>query len=411
MAASRRVAVSDLLGRPAAAPKEEQEGELRLVYVKTERLLPNPHNPRDDIGDLEDLKSIAEIQRQSLLVVTRAAYLKLYPAEADACRRADFIVANGCRRHAAAVKYGRDELICVVNDSVAESRVSLLRAAYDENVQRRDFDPIEEAKAVMKIVGEYATAVEAAAAEGWSSTWISHRKNLLKLDPAVQDLVRAKARGLAGISIADARDLGSVKGIEEMTGEQQLALLEERREAKAAKKAQEKAQRRAAKEAQERPAPAVIVGAADFSAEKSAAAPALAVPAGTAAAAATTLPAGGGVGETPRSTPSSAAPVPAPVPASVGPAGPGASSPVGPDFSAEKSAALHPVPEQREQQAAPEQAGHPRLAELMDAVRADPVAAADAICSAISPGEAYKLAQAMLDRLRLVAAAAEAGRA
>jgi hypothetical protein len=84
---------------------------------------------------------------------------------------------------------------------------------------------------------------------------------------------------------------------------------------------------------------------------------------------------------------------------------------VGPDFSAEKSAALHPVPEQREQQAAPEQAGHPRLAELMDAVRADPVAAADAICSAISPGEAYKLAQAMLDRLRLVAAAAEAGRA
>jgi ParB/RepB/Spo0J family partition protein len=401
--------MSDLLGKSAAAPKEEQEGELRLVYVKTERLLPNPHNPRDDIGDLEDLQSIAEIQRQSLLVVTRAAYLQLYPAEVDACRSIDFVVANGCRRHAAAVKYGRDELICVVNDTVAASRVSLLRAAYDENVQRRDFDPIEEAKAVMKIVGEYATAVQAATAEGWSSSWISHRKNLLKLHPAVQDLVRAKARGQAGVSIADARDLGSVKGIEEMTDEQQLAVLEGRREAKAMKKAQEKAARRAAKAPQEQPAPAVVGGAADFSAEKSEPAPSAAIEAESSAPAVAAPPPAAAVSGGPGGTGGASASVgPSPGPAATGGANtlPSAAS----DFSAEKSSAQRPVPEQREKWAAAV-VGHPRLAELVAAVREDPVAAADAICSAISPGEAYRMAQAMLDRLRVVAEAAEAAAA
>ncbi|MGW4803067.1 hypothetical protein [Kitasatospora sp. NPDC004272] len=253
MSSSRRVAMSTLVGGTAKAKVEAEGADSgdqqtgRLIYVKTDRLLPNPHNPRDAIGDLEDLKSIAEIQRQSLLIVTRAAYLKLYPAESEALRGIDYVVVNGCRRHAAAVKWGRPQLACAVNDTVAKTKASLARAAYDENVERRDFDPIEDAKAVMKVVAEYPTAKEAAAAEGWSEGWISQRKSLLRLHPEVQDLVRLHSHtgGKEGIAIRSARKLAAVKGIEAMSSAEQLAELE-RIEGEAAAKKGEAAARKAA---------------------------------------------------------------------------------------------------------------------------------------------------------------------
>jgi ParB family chromosome partitioning protein len=255
---SKRVDMNTLFAQGPKGPdrQEERSGtEPRAITVKTDRLLPNPHNPRDSVGDLEDLRSIAEIQRQSLLVVTRAAYLTLYPDEAEACRGIDYVVANGNRRQRAAEKWGRAELICVVNDSVAASRAALMRAAYDENVQRLDFDPIEDAKAVLSIVSEYATAKEAAAAEGWSETWISHRRSLLRLHPELQDQVRAKARTGVGLAVRTARELGSVKGIDGMTLLQQQEALQALLDTKAETAAAKKAERQAAKaEAKQRPA-------------------------------------------------------------------------------------------------------------------------------------------------------------
>ncbi|MFF2549098.1 ParB/RepB/Spo0J family partition protein [Kitasatospora sp. NPDC058063] len=259
---ARRVNVSDLLGTPPpdsenAEGAERPEKADRLIHVKASRLLPNPHNPRDEVGDLSDLSSIQEIQRQSLLIVTRAAYLGLYPEEAEELRGYDYVVVNGCRRHAAAVKYGREQLACAVNDSVARSRAALRRAAYDENVERRDLDPIEEAKAVVAIVSEYPTAKEAAEAEGWTGAWISQRKSLLKLHPDVQSLVRSHARtgGETGLSIRAARRLGSVKGIEGMSAQLQLLQLERLAAEDAAKKAADRQTRLGSKKAEPTPVP------------------------------------------------------------------------------------------------------------------------------------------------------------
>lgn len=270
--AARRVNMSDLFGAKMPEPEtsEQQAGpEERLIYVRTERLLPNPHNPREDLGDLQDLRSIAEIQRQSLLVVDRAAYLALYPEEAEACRGIDYVVVNGCRRHAAAVKWGREQLACAVNDSVAATRASLARAAYDENVERRDFDPIEEARAVANVVAEYPTAKEAAQAEGWSQTWISERKSLLKIHPDLQRQVRAKARGEeGGLAINVARRLGSVKGIEAMTLAQQVEALDGLLRADAEASEAKKEARRKVRQAKATTVPAERA-AAGFSAENS----------------------------------------------------------------------------------------------------------------------------------------------
>src|SRR5262249_24964255 len=82
-------------------------------------LTPNPRNPRDDVGNLEDLASIADMQLQPAVVVTAKAYQRLYPEDAIDTR---YVVVNGCRRLAAAHKYGRTDLDIVVNDDVARDR-------------------------------------------------------------------------------------------------------------------------------------------------------------------------------------------------------------------------------------------------------------------------------------------------
>ena len=67
-------------------------------------LVANPHNPRDSVGDLDELASIAEFQLQPVVVVTRTAFQNLYPDTAVSAR---WVVILGNRRLAAAHKFGR----------------------------------------------------------------------------------------------------------------------------------------------------------------------------------------------------------------------------------------------------------------------------------------------------------------
>ncbi|MQS16464.1 hypothetical protein F7Q99_30785 [Streptomyces kaniharaensis] len=228
--AGRRVSFASMAADPVVdAPGVDKAPDTPARWIPTANCLPNPHNPRHDLGDLSDLASIKDRQLQSCLAVTPDAYLRLWPEDRAQLGAGpqDVVIVNGNRRRAAAALYGREQLLVVVDDSVAESKATLLRAALDENMARKDFDPIEEANAVLLIVVQYSTAKEAAEAEGWSQSWISHRKNLLKLHPQLQRQVRAKARGEEGISINVARRLGSVKGIEDMSLAEQTEQLEQ----------------------------------------------------------------------------------------------------------------------------------------------------------------------------------------
>jgi ParB family chromosome partitioning protein len=165
-------------------------------------LTPNPHNPRDDLGDLADLESIADIQLQPAVVVTKAAFLKLYPDDAITAR---FVVINGCRRLAAAHKYGRTDLAIVINDDIARDRVTLISASIAENVDRKDFDVVEEAKAVEALVKECGSGTEAATRLRKTQAWVSQRRALLELVPELQTALR---RG--ELAIREARSLARV---------------------------------------------------------------------------------------------------------------------------------------------------------------------------------------------------------
>ena len=175
-------------------------GPLRSASLS--KLTPNPRNPREDVGDLTDLASIADMQLQPAVVVTAAAYRALYP---DDDISTPYVVINGCRRLAAAHKYGCTGLDIVVNDAVARDRVTLISAAITENVDRQDFDVIEEARAVEALVAECGRADIAAQRLHRTESWVSQRRALLKLAPELQTATR---RG--ELAIREARTLARV---------------------------------------------------------------------------------------------------------------------------------------------------------------------------------------------------------
>jgi ParB family chromosome partitioning protein len=150
-------------------------------------LTPNPRNPRDDVGDLEDLATIADIQLQPAVVVSRNAYQRLYPDEPISTR---WVVINGCRRLAAAQKYGRTDLEIIVKDEIARDRATLITAAISENIDRTDFDVLEEARAVEALVQECGSGDAAAARLRKSKGWVSQRRALLELAPELQIALR-----------------------------------------------------------------------------------------------------------------------------------------------------------------------------------------------------------------------------
>ncbi|WP_331744981.1 ParB N-terminal domain-containing protein [Kitasatospora sp. NBC_01300] len=422
--AGRRVSFASMAADPvvdAPGVVSNQETPARWVptgpdsparWVPTANCLPNPRNPRDDLGDLSDLASIKDRQLQSCLAVTPDAYLRLWPEDEGLLGAGpqDVVIVNGNRRRAAAALYGREQLLVVVDDSVADSKATLLRAALDENMARKDFDPIEEANAVLLIVAQYATAKEAAESEGWSQSWISHRKNLLKLHPELQRQVRAKARGEEGISINVARRLGSVKGIEAMAlaeqTEQLEQLLQADADAVAAKRAAKLGARAAAVQASAdgatpQAAPQRPVASASGPAESAVATTAVSTAASAAtvtpspadpspvepsASATRSKPAGSGAGESTKPASSTES------------ASSAESAPSAERFSAENSEPL-PMPEQRAEASPAEQSSATPSAELGDVDWHDVEELADAICRTLSADEAYRLADALANRL------------
>ncbi len=182
---------------PVTAPRS---GLSRSVALRD--LVGNPHNPRNSLGDLEDLASIADVQLQPVVVVTRGAFNSIYP---DTKISARWVVIIGNRRLAAAHKYGRTELDVVIKDELVKDRPTLKAAIISENVDRKGFDVIEEAQAVEDLASELGSGDQAAEYLAKSKGWVSQRRALLGLKPELQEALR---RG--DLAIRDARSLARV---------------------------------------------------------------------------------------------------------------------------------------------------------------------------------------------------------
>ncbi|MFJ3699581.1 ParB/RepB/Spo0J family partition protein [Streptomyces sp. NPDC090052] len=230
----------------------DTKAEGRLLRVPLGRLATNLVNPRSDFGTKEQLedfgRSLKRRQLHAIPVVSRSAYLTLWPDHRQQVGSVDFVIVSGERRFRAATAVGMQALECVINDSIAESQKTFMDAVVSENIDRQNFDHIEEAHAVQALVTAFGTARAVAQHYERADGWVSQRRVLLELAPSVQDLVRNR-----DLPLEPARKLGKLTKDNGWGEEQQLswweAEQESRRTAAAARKAARAEAKRAAKAA------------------------------------------------------------------------------------------------------------------------------------------------------------------
>ncbi|MFK0288281.1 ParB/RepB/Spo0J family partition protein [Streptomyces sp. NPDC090499] len=184
-------------------------GEPLLLNLPLDRLHCTRFNPRRNFGTDDELREFGEKlkkeQLQPAVVVSRAAYLKLWPAEADNVGACPYVIVNGERRYRASQLVDRGVLEVVHREDVAASRASFLDAVQSENNDRQNLDPIERAIAIETMVTELGGADQVAVYYDKTKGWVSQQRKLLKLTAELQDLVSSGdmpvrvARDIAGL--------------------------------------------------------------------------------------------------------------------------------------------------------------------------------------------------------------------
>ena len=178
-------------GHPYAVPSGSGARSVRL-----DKLALNPFNKRVLAARPETIRQLAESLRtngqlQPCAVVTREAFRRIFPDQDPQLGRATFVQVAGARRHAAAQHNGWDALDVVIKDDLASTPLRFLSATASENIDRQDFDPIEEAEQVQLVVAAAGSGQAAAEHLQRSPGWVSQRLNLLKLAPELQAALRA----------------------------------------------------------------------------------------------------------------------------------------------------------------------------------------------------------------------------
>lgn len=160
-------------------------GEATLRDVGISDVRPNPNQPRRDF----DEASLAELA---------ASIAELGVLQPILVRRTDgggFELIAGERRWRAARSIGLDTIPAIVR-GVDDERS--LEQAVVENVQRDDLNPIEEALAYERLIGEFGlTQDEVAVRVGRSRPSVANTVRLLQLEPTLQGYV-AKGQLSAG---------------------------------------------------------------------------------------------------------------------------------------------------------------------------------------------------------------------
>lgn len=173
---------------PDLATVDAVDAQGALFHLPADQLAPSPHNPRKNLGDLDELAaSIASVGLVEPIIAARNADGTLE-------------VVAGHRRQAAA---GSATVPVLVRDLDDAQRAEL---AIIENLHRKDLDPLEEAHAFDRLTSpEFGYSQSKLAKRlGCSQGHISKRLALLKLPDDLQAEVGRTIR------VADAVDLAAL---------------------------------------------------------------------------------------------------------------------------------------------------------------------------------------------------------
>ena len=169
----------------------------RVLYLPTDALHPNPHQPRRDF-DEGALRELSESIRR---------YGILQPLTVRRTENGYELIA-GERRLRAAKLAGLREVPCLLARSSEEESALL---ALIENLQRRDLHYLEEAEAIAQLIALCGLSQEQAAEKlGKSQSAVANKLRLLRLSPPCAHLLRenglSERHARALLRLADEED-------------------------------------------------------------------------------------------------------------------------------------------------------------------------------------------------------------
>ena len=173
--------LSKPVARPAAVSDEAGADGDTLKNIPVELLQRGQYQPRVDMrqDSLEDLANSIKVQGVVQPIVARPIGNK------DGAQRYEIVA--GERRWRAAQIAGLAEIPAVVRDVPDESAIAM---ALIENIQRENLNPLEEARALDRLIREFdLTHAEAAEAVGRSRASVSNLLRLQDLSEKVKPLL------------------------------------------------------------------------------------------------------------------------------------------------------------------------------------------------------------------------------
>jgi ParB family chromosome partitioning protein len=184
-----------LAAAPATGPTADRLTRLPLDILQRGRYQPRSHMDQEALAELA-----ASIRSQGVVqpIVVR-------PIEATTATGGQrYEIIAGERRWRAAQLAQLEDIPAIVREVPDETAISV---ALIENIQREDLNPLEEARALERLISEFSmTHQQAAEAVGRSRAAVSNLLRLLDLAPEVCDQLEARtlemghARALLGLT-------------------------------------------------------------------------------------------------------------------------------------------------------------------------------------------------------------------
>jgi ParB family transcriptional regulator, chromosome partitioning protein len=195
--------LSPLLARRAASPEPERPPILvgdRLASLPVDLLQRGKYQPRADMRP-ESLGELADSIKSRGLVQPILVRPLPRPLPTESQR---YEIIAGERRWRAAQMAGLSEIPAVIRDVPDEDAVAM---ALIENIQREDLNPLEEARALLRLIEEFGLTHQAAAeAVGRSRAAVSNLVRLMELTDEVKEMLEHRqiemghARALLGLA-------------------------------------------------------------------------------------------------------------------------------------------------------------------------------------------------------------------
>ncbi|MBU2101628.1 ParB/RepB/Spo0J family partition protein [Patescibacteria group bacterium] len=162
--------------------KNDKKEEDYIFHIETDRISPNPHQPRRNFEE-EPLRELANSIRE--FGVLQPIVVSRIEKEVDTGSAVEYELIAGERRLMAAKMLGLPTIPSIVREAKAD--VEKLELAVIENIQRENLDTIETARAMARLQDEFGMAQrEVATRLGKSRETVSNTMRLLNLPTEMQ---------------------------------------------------------------------------------------------------------------------------------------------------------------------------------------------------------------------------------